>query len=281
MTDLVQAETPVDADVRPEDASSADAPPQKTGNEADPSPAVAKADDDVTDRVRSRFDELTKNWRTAERDRDHWRELALRNQQQPEPARPEPAVDTKPKTLADFEYDEGKYQAYLFAETEKRAVTAAERRLQQQAERDTAERRKATFVQREQEFSKDKPDYLEKTRDPRVPITPAMAEVMGESEDGPALAYYLANNLPIADQIARLPPLAAARELGRIEMKLAAEREKAKDAKKVSDAPPPAPRLEGSGDATPKPSPDSADSDKLSNEDWLAARNKQANRKRR
>lgn len=273
MTDITQAETPVDANVRPEIVSSADAPPQKTGNEADPSPAVAKADDDVTDKVRSRFDELTKNWRTAERDRDYWRELAVRNQHQPELAKPEPvAASATPKTLADFEYDEGRYQSHLLQEATKHATEAAKRELREQADRESAERRKQSFTQREQEFAKDKADYHEKTRDPRVPITPAMAEVMAESEDGPALAYYLANNLPIADQISRLPPLAAARELGRVEAKLAVEREKAKEAaKKVSAAPPPPSKI----DSTEAPASKAWNDPSLSQEEFNKRRLKQ------
>lgn len=207
-----------------------------------------------------RIDELTKNWRDTERDRDdakrradeaardaqYWRDQALRAQQPREPAKPAETPPEAVKTLADFEYDEAKYQQYLFTQAEQRAVKAAERSLKEQQDRDAKERRKATFAQRETEFEKATPDYRSKTRSPSFPVSDAMAEVFSESDEGPAVAYYLANNLTLADQISKLPPLVAAMELGAIKAKLIATREQA--AKKVSDAPPPPPKIEGAGD---------------------------------
>lgn len=223
----------------------------------------AEASKPKEDGFTKRIDELTKNWRETERkaleaerraeererDAAYWRDQVLRQQS----SKPEPVQQTK--TLADFEYDDSKYQAYLFDQAEQRAVQAAERKLKEQQETDVKERRKATFAQRESEFSKSAPDYREKTRSAIFPVSEAMAEVFAESEEGPAVAYYLANNLDQADRIARMSPLAAARELGRVEAKLIAEREKA--AKKVSDAPPPPPKIEGSGD--PKVEKDPSD----------------------
>lgn len=213
------------------------------GSEAESSPAVEKADEaePVITKVQSRFDELTKHRREAERDRDYWRELAMRNAERPEP---KVQVDSdKARSLSDFEFDEGKYQTYLFTEAEKRAVAAAERRLQEQADQESKARKQTEFERRESKFAKSVEDYHEVTRDSSLPISAAMAEVIADSEDGPALAYYLGKNIAIAEQISRLPPLGAARELGRIEVKLAAEREKAKE-KPVSKAPPPTPKIE-------------------------------------
>jgi hypothetical protein len=275
MTETVQAETP-------EEAATNAAPEKQEQQVAESAPAKETKDDsDAVEKVRSRIDELTRYRREAERDRDYWRELALRNQQprEPEPQKP---VQSAPKTLADFEYDEGKYQAYLFEQAEQRAVTAAEKRLKEQQEAERAERRKQSFAQREKDFAKDKADYHEKTRDPRVPITQAMADVIAESDDGPALAYYLASNLAQADQIAQLSPLAAARELGRIEARLASERERAKEAeKRVSQAPPPPAKVEGSGDSPNRIDPDTPDSDKLTMTEWLKRREKQVSQRRK
>jgi hypothetical protein len=56
-------------------------------NVAAPSPAVTDADENEVVRaakgVTKRIDELTRLRRDAERDRDHWRELALRQPTQP------------------------------------------------------------------------------------------------------------------------------------------------------------------------------------------------------
>jgi len=184
----------------------------------------------------------TRNWRALERDRDHWREMAIRQQTPP----PAPVTEPEPqaKTLADFQYDEGKYQQYLFSTAETRAVAAAERKLSERAQQDNQHRRNQSFKTLETKFAAKQADYYEVTRSEDLPISLAMAEAIAESEDGPALAYHLGKNPEIAADIANLSPFAAARELGRIEERLIAEREKAK-ATAVSKAPPPPPKVEG------------------------------------
>jgi hypothetical protein len=223
-----------------------------------------------------RISELTRNYRETERERDYLRQELERLRTQPvQKSEPEPAG----KSLADFDYDERKYQSYLFSQAEQRAVQAAEKRLKEESERASTQRRQSEFARREEKFAKGVEDYHEVTRSEALPITPAMSEVIAESDEGPALAYYLGKNLPIAESIARLSPLAAARELGRIEAKLLAERAAAKKPQ-VSKAPPPPPKIEGAGDGSTKVSPDSPDSDKLSTSEWMKAREKQLNRKR-
>lgn len=249
MTDSVNSEgAPApDANVSPEVAVEADANTPTTGNEAGSSPAAKDtSDSDVTEKVRSRIDELTKHRRDAERERDYWRDEALRRQAQPEPEKSAP-VEATPKTLADFEYDEAKYQAYLFEQTEKRATAAAERKLKEAQERETTSRRQSEFAAREREFVKSTPDYYEVTRSAGLSITQAMVDAAAESEEAAAVLYHLGKNPDVADRIARLSPLAAAREIGRVEARLIAEREKAKPAT-VSKAPPPTPKIEGAGD---------------------------------
>ncbi len=67
-----------------------------------------------------------------------------------------------------------------------------------------------------------------------VPMTPAMGEVIMSSESGAALAYHLGTNVSEAARIAKLPPLEAARELGRIEANLSAPKPRT-----ATKAPPP------------------------------------------
>jgi hypothetical protein len=50
-----------------------------------------------------------------------------------------------------------------------------------------------------------------------------MAETIQSSEIGPELAYYLGSNPKDAERIARMTPLGQAKEIGKIEAKLAAE----------------------------------------------------------
>jgi len=101
-----------------------------------------------------------------------------------------------------------------------------------------------------------------------------MADVAMDMENGPEVLYYLGKNPALADEIARLSPLSAARELGRIEAKLLNKPE----AEKVSKAPAPAPKI-AAVESSMKVSPTSPDSDKISTEDWMKQRNKQLRKK--
>jgi hypothetical protein len=93
---------------------------------------------------------------------------------------------------------------------------------------------------------KSKPDYAEKVIEGGKrgdwKCTPEMAQVIKESELGTALAYHLAENPDKSAAIAQLPPLAQARELGRIEARIQAE--KANPKPPVSQAPPPVNKVE-------------------------------------
>jgi phenylpyruvate tautomerase PptA (4-oxalocrotonate tautomerase family) len=204
--------------------------------------------------VQKKFNKLTEHRRSAERELKEERarsaalmQLLERDRSEPAPKREvaEPVTDVAVKTLADFGYDETKYSAYLFEHVDQRAVAAAEKRLKTQQEQESQTRRKSAFAERETKFAKDIVDYHEVTRDPTLPITPVIAEAIEESEEGPALAYWLGKNRSIVEKLSQLSPLMAARELGRIEERLVAERKAAKAAKPaVSAAPPPAPKIE-------------------------------------
>jgi hypothetical protein len=50
-----------------------------------------------------------------------------------------------------------------------------------------------------------------------------MAETIQSSDVGPEIAYYLGSNPKDADRISRLPALAQAKEIGKIEAKLASD----------------------------------------------------------
>src|SRR5690349_1903172 len=116
--------------------------------ESAPAPEKAPEQDGFTKRI----DELTKNWRDTERradeaarsadearrDAQYWRDQALRAQQPPNAPQ---AATEEVKTLADFGYDEAKYQTHLIEQVEKRAVKAAEKRLREQQETDTKAKR--------------------------------------------------------------------------------------------------------------------------------------------
>lgn len=92
--------------------------------------------------------------------------------------------------------------------------------------------------------------------------TPVMQEALIDADNGVDVAYYLAKNLNEAKKIAAMGPIAAAREIGKIEARL---------------APPPAPKAAArTTSAPPPPTPVSArgtaniDPAKMSDAEWLA-----------
>jgi len=279
MSETQEALAPQDAPVSPPDAQPDGAEP-KAENAADPSPAAASKTSETiepeTNRLNERFAELTRLRRDAERDRDHWRDLAIRHQspKPAEPAAPPLQVD-KPKTLADFNFDEGQHQAYLFQQSAKAATEAAKRELRAEQEAQRKQRELSEYATRVRDFAKDKPDFNEVAN--YAPISDQVAEMVIRAEQGPEIAYHLGKNPDVATSLSALPPSVAAFELGMLAAKLKYDREQVSKAKTVlSQAPPPAPRIEGAGEGGLKAKPDDPESDKsLSDAEWTRRRNAQ------
>ena len=90
--------------------------------------------------------------------------------------------------------------------------------------------------QEREEAARDKYDDFEQVAyNPKLSITNVMAETIQSSDIGPELAYYLGSNPKDADRIARLTPFMQAKEIGKIEAKLASE----PPMKKTTSAPAP------------------------------------------
>lgn len=222
-TDVAPSEAPeVEEELKPEEGS-------ESSPEAEEKPKANSAS--------KRIDELTKKRRDAERDRDYWRQQAMSNQ----PEKPKDPVDEPLKTLADFEYDEAKYQQHIFDKARSGAVEEAQRVIKEDQSQQTSTRRVASFEAKELEFAKSVDDYQDVARDNDLPVTQVMADVVTEMDNGPEVLYYLGKNPDLAYEIAQMPGLTAARELGRIEAKIQLQEKKGE---KVSKAPVPTPKIE-------------------------------------
>lgn len=227
-----------------------------------------------------RIDELTRNWREEQRRVDALTQALLQQRgQPPQPEAPKPSQPAKLPTLEEFGYDEAKYQAALIEHATKQAESIVERRLAE-ADRQRAEQtRVESFATRQAEFAKSNPDFEDKVlRDPTLPITEGMRDVIIDSPSGPELAYWLATNRAEAEKIARLPPHLAALEMGRIEGRIEAQKAikataPAKPA--VTKAPPPPPTVETADVPMEKSQED------MSADEWMRWREKQLTRKRK
>jgi hypothetical protein len=92
-----------------------------------------------------------------------------------------------------------------------------------------------SYHEREEEARSKYEDFEQVAYNPKLPITNVMAEAIQSSDIGPELAYHLGTNPKEADRISKLSPLAQAKEIGRIEAKLAAD----PPVKRTSSAPAP------------------------------------------
>jgi hypothetical protein len=107
------------------------------------------------------------------------------------------------------------------------------------AKREEARLRQTTvtaYHEREEEARTKYDDFAQVAYNPALKISNVMAETIQSSDIGPDVAYFLGTNPKEADRIYRLPPILQAKEIGRIEAKLAAEPPKPT---KVSSAPAP------------------------------------------
>jgi len=238
----------IDADVSSTETQP-DGAESKTENEAAPSPAAtpSKTSETIepeTNRLNERFAELTRLRRDAERDRDHWRDLAIREKQRPAEVQPPPLAE-KVRTLADFNFDEAQHQAYISQNAAKAATEAAKRELRAEQAQQRKQAELAEYTKRVKDFAKDKPDFNEIAN--YAPISDQIAEMVIRAEQGPELAYHLGKNPDIATSLSALPPSVAAYELGALAERLKYERAAAAKAKTtLSKAPPPVPKIEGS-----------------------------------
>jgi hypothetical protein len=78
-------------------------------------------------------------------------------------------------------------------------------------------------------------DFEQVAYNPNLPVTEVMAQTIQASEIGPDVIYYLGSNPKEAGRIASMPPILQAREIGKIEAKLASN----PPVKKTSTAPAP------------------------------------------
>lgn len=143
-----------------------------------------------------RIDELTRQRREAERQAEYWKSRASQT------------VD-----VDSLDYEEGIAERVQQRTRQEQAETA---------QTSAAMLAQEAFSHRELMAREKFTDYDAVTRNPSVPITPAMAEIIRDSDLGPDLAYHLGKNVTEAAKIAALPANRQAVELGKLEARLSA-----------------------------------------------------------
>jgi len=250
--------------------------------------AKSESPEKKRDEVQERFDKLTRERYEAQaraeiaEERRSALEARLAALEQETAKRTEVAPQNAP-TLEQFGYDEGKYQAALYSHlTQTVGAKLRDEILGEIEQTETKRKSQETYQsweKREADFIKSQPDYVDKVKNARsLPISKELAAEIMQMDDGPQIAYYLAENRAKAELIAKLPPAAQFRELGRIQAQL--EGSKRSAAPPVSKAPPPTPKVDAT-DAPANFKVDSAESDQLSDAEWTRRRNAQEAARRR
>ena len=160
--------------------------------------------------------------------------MEARQFQQPQQQR---AIDNSEPKIENYD----NFDTYVAAKAEwiasrKIEETLTERERKQQEQRTNYERHQVqtTWAKRVSEATAEMPDFEEVIASSEVPMTEPMQSAIMESDIGPKLAYWLANNPDEASKIAGMSPISAIRALGRIE-----ERLQTQPAKKPTSAPEP------------------------------------------
>lgn len=182
-------------------------------------------------------------------------------QRQPEQPPQAPEVPQRP-TLEQFEFDEDKYQDALMDYRVNAAIKVRDDANDKQ--RKEVQQRKylqdyQTRVDNINQLGvKAHEDYVAKVvENSGLKITPLMADIISQSENGHNIAYHLGSNLEEAATIAQMPPHLQAAAIGRLEAKLGAT-----PTKVTTKAPQPiTPVGGGGGQAT-------VDDDSLTDEEW-------------
>ena len=217
--------------------SSNNAEPEVTA-EAAVAAAKEKETAELQKGVQKRIDKITRQKYEAEaRSKMLEERVAAMESRQYAPQQQRQADDSEP-TIDKFD----NFDQYVAAKAEyiaKKQIesTLSEREKRQSAEREATERTKTvdSWNKRIAAATAEMPDFEEVLASSDVPMTPPMQQAIMESDIGPKLAYYLANNPDEAEKIAGMSPIGAIRTLGRIEERLS----NSKPAVKSTDAPPP------------------------------------------
>lgn len=243
-------ETPVASDSTPEPAA----------QPAEPAPADTQPDAQPQDQpkkggVQKRIDELTRERYEAQREAEFWRQQAEQRAQQPQQqAAPPPKLEDYQDVNQFFEARDAwvkeQTKAEILRETQEQAQRQqfeAQRHQQALAQQQRVER----FNAQEAEVAARYPDYNQAIHNPLMQqvkqVRPDILETMVDSDHGPEIAYFLAKNPEHLQRVASLPPLAAVREIGRIEQMFMAPQ------KQTTQAPDPVRTVGGKAEATRNP----------------------------
>ena len=240
--ELNALDTPVDT-VEPE-GSEPSIEPEATV-EVTGEPGGSDAAPEVKGGAQERIGTLTRKWRESQQETAYWKGLAEgRGTDQPKPG--ETSVVVQPATPKPQQSQFEDYDAYVEALTDWKTdekIRAFQREAAKKAGDIRAQSNESEFQAKLTEGAERYEDFEEIARNPVLPITPGMIEILKDTDYPADIAYYLGKNIKECTMISRLSPLQAARTIGRIEAEIKTKigngRPPVPPKPKITNAPPP------------------------------------------
>ena len=173
-------------------------------------------------KIEKRIGELTKKWRSAERERDFLKTKKLELEEELQKLKSK-VPDTDRPNREDFEDDESFLEALTDwkVDVKLKAASGKEKETQKEVEEKTGADEVYEAMDQMISTGREKyEDFDSVAMDKDLAITPEMTEIILESEVSADIMYYLGQNPDEAAEISQLTPLKIAKRLASIELEL-------------------------------------------------------------
>ena len=241
-----------------ESAASTDAPDKENAVTEGDAAAPQKPD------AKARIRQLHAERERAREDAAYWRGQAEAKKT------PEPVTQPEPVNNGPTPDQFATYEDYLDARADFRAEqkyktleSEKERKTKEDAVKAAEEKVEESFKSKVEAFKAKTPDFEDTVRNPDLRISKVMYEAMRETEVGPQIAYHLGKNPQESARIAGLSPIAAIKEIGKLEAKFSKEPVPTVQTKTISDAPEPPSIVQGTANGQ-------KDESKMTDTEWYA-----------
>ena len=168
---------------------------------------------------KSRFNEVY--WKMKENERKLQEYEARLNQNQQNTQQSNTEVGTKSTSeprIEEYDYDQDAYTQAMIDYNVNKKFDEYKQSMQQQEQQSKQQEALNTFRSKAAQYAAQNPDYITANNNSLyAQISPHVEEAVVTSDVGPELHHYLLTNPDVLDKLNSTSPLAAARELGRIE----------------------------------------------------------------
>lgn len=215
----VPAETPVEPPAEEPVPKEEEVPAEPTETEEIDEELEAKTDEEP--KPPKKKGGFQKKIVKLEQEKEYWRQEALRaqtNAKPTEPAKPIMDTSTRPKASDFATHDE--YLESLVDWKADQKIAAINSKRQQDEAKNQVQTKFQTHNARVESFKETHEDFDETMENVNtIPMSLAVQESILDSDHGPEMMYALASDPKEFKRICSLPPLQAAREMGKLETK--------------------------------------------------------------